>query len=393
MLQTDFLFIYGRTPHLARYEARIVYPNASFTQITDECDWVQGIDIQPSEIMKRLGGIIRVAKEIQIVPEATKDTISEAIKADISGQTHINFIISVFGDLSVPNNFPKLIKQELQQKEIIARFMLPTGDHVASAAQVSKRDVTEYLLIKIEKGIVLARTLAVQDSSSWSHRDYERPIADAKRGMLPLKVARMVVNIAVGEVGSDKTCADPFCGMGTIPGEGLLLGTKWYASDVSPEAIEGTQRNLHWLSGQYNLEANRVDVFVCDAVHLSQKIPELSLDAIVTEPFLGNPAIGEGKITQQKDISNILKGLEKLYIGCLKEWYPLLKHSGKIVIALPVIKRGEHKETVKKLIDSCENLGYSIEAGPFIYSRPDAIVQRNFFVFRKGNKPETSIMK
>lgn len=393
MPQTDLLFIYGRTPHLARYEARMVYPNASYTQITDECDWAQGIDVQPSDVMKRLGGIIRVAKEIQVVPDVTEKLIAEAIKADLSEQTHLNFIISVFGEVSIPNNLPQLIKHELQQKGIIARFMLPTSDHVASAAQVSKSKVTEYLLIKVEKGILLARTLAVQDSSSWSHRDYERPVADAKRGMLPLKVARMVVNIAIGEDGLDKTCADPFCGMGTIPGEGLLLGTKWYASDISLDAIEGTQKNLRWLSGQYNLTSNQADIFVCDAVHLSQKIPELSLDAIVTEPFLGNPAIGEGKIHEKKEILNILKGLEKLYIGCLKEWYPLLKDSGKIVMALPVIIRGEHKETVKKLIDSCENLGYSIEAGPFSYSRPEAKVQRNFFVFKKGNKPETIIIK
>ena len=78
-----------------------------------------------------------------------------------------------------------------------------------------------------------------------------------------------------------------------------------------------------------------------------------------------------------------MKGLEKLYIGCLRDWHAILKPKGKIVIALP--KYSIHNKTyfVKKVIDSCEMLGYTTIVGPIEYSRPQAVVRREFYIFQK----------
>jgi hypothetical protein len=38
---------------------------------------------------------------------------------------------------------------------------------------------------------------------------------------------------------------------------------------------------------------------------------------------------------------------------------------------------------VKKVIDSCETLGYSIVDGPYSYGRPGATVTRKFYLLKK----------
>lgn len=384
MVDNSLLFIYGRTPELARYEAQSVYPHAEFTQLTNECDWVQKITVSPKESMDRLGGIIRVAQEIEIIEELTPELIAKSILKDQKDSTEeISFILSTLGNTPLPSRISHVVKTILHDAGRSSRYVLPSKQPLASAAQVYNRKTLEYLCISLPKGVLIARTQAVQDSTSWSKRDFDRPYADAKRGMLPLKVARMVVNIAAGEQIEGRTFADPFCGMGTIISEGLFLGGRWYGSDVSEKAVFATEKNVNWLKVHTSVSFEMPVLFVGDAVHLSKNIAPNSLDAIVTEPFLGNPSLGEGKITENIDIHNILKGLDKMYIGSFKNWYNLLKDGGKIVIAVPLIQRGEHKQTVKKLIDTCETLGYSIEAGPFEYSRPNAIVKRHFYIFKK----------
>jgi tRNA G10 N-methylase Trm11 len=200
--------------------------------------------------------------------------------------------------------------------------------------------------------------------------------------MLPPKAARMVVNIGLGADALGKTLLDPFCGMGTIPGEAVLRGSVAMGSDNAKEAIEKAKKNSIWLRNS-DSTLPPITYFVSDATHVSENIRKGTIDAIVTEPFMGSPNLGLGKITDKKEIRNAVKGLEKLYIGCLREWHDLLKTNGVIVMALPEIELGKTKYFVKNVIDSCETLGYTTSDGPLPYSRPQATVRRMFYKFIK----------
>jgi predicted SAM-dependent methyltransferase len=68
----------------------------------------------------------------------------------------------------------------------------------------------------------------------------------------------------------------------------------------------------------------------------------------------------------------------------LKEWGLVLKSGGIVVIAIPSFSVGGRVYSVKKAVDTCENLGYTKHLGPVTYGRPHAIVQRNFFVLQKN---------
>jgi len=98
---------------------------------------------------------------------------------------------------------------------------------------------------------------------------------------------------------------------------------------------------------------------------------------------MGTPRLGEHQVDDDK-IKNIVKGLEKLYLGCFREWYKILKSGGTIMIALPTIVGKRGKYSVKKVIDTCENLGYTKVLGPIAYGRPQAIVIRDFYLFKKN---------
>ena len=261
-----------------------------------------------------------------------------------------------------------------------------------SSDVITKQHVFEFVVFPYRGKFGVVATLVVQDFEAWAKRDRGRPHADPKAGMLPPKVARMMVNIADSPLSSrppsrdpvekedgfrgkpgmtKKTLLDPFCGMGTILAEALLQGWNVIGSDQSPRVIKKAEENLLWL-----LPSDKNwKLFVSDATHVSEKIE--TVDAIVTEPFLGKPNISD------TNVRDIVTGLEKLYIGCLKDWAIVLKRDAKIVIVFPKFIIGGKTYVVKKAIDSCETLGYTKVLGPIEYSRPQAIVRREFYVFKK----------
>ena len=68
----------------------------------------------------------------------------------------------------------------------------------------------------------------------------DKPYRDMRRGMLPPKLARSLVNLAIGAKSpSDMTILDPFCGTGTVLMEAMLLGTHVVGTDLAPAVFMG----------------------------------------------------------------------------------------------------------------------------------------------------------
>jgi tRNA G10 N-methylase Trm11 len=165
-------------------------------------------------------------------------------------------------------------------------------------------------------------------------------------------------------------------------GEALLRGVNSIGGDIDAETIQKAKKNISWLLATYDVKTN-ARLYVADATHIANDLGQVLVDAIVTEPFLGTTRMGEGKITDPSAVADIVRGLDKLYIGCLKHWLSVLKPKGFVVMAIPSFSVGKRVYSVKKVVDTCEILGYTKHLGPITYGRPHAIVQRNFFVFQK----------
>jgi len=382
----SYLFFLGRSTDLAEAELSVFFPNAiklsdTLFQVDQDEFTSRGTQLPISEALKVLGGVVKIAEILGVEPAVTAMNIVKYLLP--LGETKITFGISTYEGVSfVSQSMYQEVKEILEQESRKVRFVMPKEHHILSSVAVSKQDVTELNIVSYENTCLFSKTIAIQEFEEWASRDYDRPYFDSKKGMLPPKAARMAVNIALGSEPTGKTLLDPFCGMGTIPGEAVLLGAIPMGSDNDKEAIEKAKKNSIWLRSN-DAKLPPITYFVSDATHISDQIRKETIDAIVTEPFMGTPKLGEGKITDKKDIRNALKGLEKLYIGCLREWHGLLKPNGVIVMAFPDIIIANTVFSVKNVIDSCETLGYTKQLGPLGYSRPQAVVRRMFYVLRK----------
>jgi tRNA G10 N-methylase Trm11 len=158
-------------------------------------------------------------------------------------------------------------------------------------------------------------------------------------------------------------------------------------SDHDPQAVHATRDNLTWLAGRFGIDPSGIgEVFCADATHVSQALSEKNIDLIVSEPFMGSTKIGDRKSSiSTKKIKNVVKGLEKLYIGALKDWKRVLRPGGSVVIALPQYHVSGHTFFVKRVVDTCENVGYTKALGPIEYSRVGATVRRKFYILQKTN--------
>jgi tRNA G10 N-methylase Trm11 len=281
---------------------------------------------------------------------------------------------------------------------------LPLRERILSTVSVDKNKLLtngfEVVLAIGKETVYIGKTLAVQDYESYSFRDYSRPNRDSRSGMIPPKLAKMMINLSGKD--RNKLILDPFCGSGTILGELVLLGyRKIIGSDISNKAVDDSKININWLFDEYN-EVNRdkhnVKIMKSDATTISKVIEYKSIDAIVTEPFLGSPK----KKFSLNQVNQEIKELEHLYLKTFSEFKKILNHSGIVVIISPIFKcQGEffnlsilkdikrfgfkqrnflpHKYLNPKNLDIL-NLEIT-DRNSIIYYRPDQTVSREIFLF------------
>lgn len=334
------------------------------------------LDIQ--SLINTLGGTVKIAT---LGEKATVKNFIEklltVLRNESIGKGKLVFGISTVGSREEAQKFliPKTLKDRLSNENIASRYVLPSKSDELSSSQVSLADLTELYVVWLDSEIEIGKTIETQDFRGFSYRDYQRPFSDPKEGMLPLKVARMMLNLAFTKpLKSTLWVLDPFCGSGTIAMEAMMLGINSISSDHSQKKVIGTKKNLQWLIREEKLNTNW-QVFQSDATKVSKNLPR-KVDAVVTEPYLG-PV----KLTVEK-IPDIVKGLNKLYLGAIKDWRALLKSKGRVVMVLPEFNVDAFVKRADLVIDRCENLGYTLVAGPFEYDRPQTKVKRLIIVLQ-----------
>jgi tRNA G10 N-methylase Trm11 len=292
-------------------------------------------EIQPQEEIKQMGGVIKIA---QVLEEGCFD-ISECLEGHLpeKNEGKFKFGLSVYGKIS-SEKIKKIAmgaKQSLKSKGISCSWVESRGKNLSSVAVEQNKLISrgaEFILIKKENKSILAKTEAIQPFKELSFRDYGRPARDSQSGMIPPKLAQIMINLGAGK-SRDKIFLDPFCGSGTILMEALLSGFEQViGSDVSAKAISDTQKNVEWLNGEFLTEQEiPLELFNSDALKLPQQIGFGKVDLIVTEPYLGP----QSKI---KNTSKVKNELDRLYSQAIKELGKILKKDGVIVMVWPVFK-------------------------------------------------------
>ena len=101
------------------------------------------------------------------------------------------------------------------------------------------------------------RVIGVQDIDAYAKRDQARPARDARVGMLPPKLAQILINLC-GPLKAGSMILDPFCGTGVVLQEAMLMGYRAYGTDLSERMINYTKRNLDWLLGSENIQSEGI---------------------------------------------------------------------------------------------------------------------------------------
>lgn len=299
--------------------------------------------IEPAKIIKTMGGVIKIGL-IADETDFNNQAITEKIKNLMDEKEKIGkfkYGISYYGKKRINLKiFGMEIKKYLKEKNIPCRWVTSREINLSSVV-VEQNKLTfpgiEIVLIQNNEKILIGRTLAVQPFKELSFRDYGRPARDDYAGMLPPKLAQIMINLAANsdsaETGSSRSdifILDPFCGSGTILTEALLMGYKnLIGSDISSQAVEDTKKNIEWIKTQFHISGPAINIKNQNATELSKFIKPQSIDAIITEPYLG-PSRGK------TDFKKIVPKLEQLYAKSLSEFKKILKPGGKIVMIWPV---------------------------------------------------------
>lgn len=343
------------------------------------------LEVDEKKLINNLGGTIKIGA--QIAKNLSESELLSAMEEDLKEQTgKITFGISSYSKEANANdieNWGKQLKRNLKSTGRSVRYVFKRESDLSSVT-VEKNDLTErgreFLVFKKANQYSLAKTIAVQPFENFSARDFGRPGRDSASGMLPPKLAMMLVNLT--ESSLDGTILDPFCGSGTVLSESFLLGYKnIIGTDLSSKAVADAQQNIDWTKTQNQQISSAVKIFSADAQSISQSIVPNSVDAIATEPYLGKPFKGAEEKAE----------LLTIYKNAFSEFKKIMRPRGHIVFIIPrFLVKGQWVIISNELRSHAESLGFKVDpllpneisSSPFIlYSRPQQYVGREIWRF------------
>ncbi len=338
----NFLIL-GNNTALSLAEILSFFKNAQNGKLLNKDVFIFDGDLNPS-VIKNLGGVIKIGqvlKEINILKKQDLGRIILSFFDKEKIKNKFKFGMSNYTQIKIDEKrLAMFLKKELKKQGIASRWVSGKSKHLSSVIVeenfLKNKNGAEFVLLQDKNKILLAQTIAVQDFKNLSKRDYGRPKRDDYSGMIPPKLAQIMINLSGAK--KNETILDPFCGSGTIVNEAVLAGYKnIFASDISKKAIKDAQENLKYLVKNFGVKNDfKVRFFTVGAEKISQEIKKNSVQAIVSEPFLGPQ---RGKLEIQK----VLKDLNALYSSALSEFFRILKRGGRVVMVWPVFVFGRKK--------------------------------------------------
>ncbi|MDP2812513.1 MAG: DNA methyltransferase, partial [bacterium] len=247
-----YIFIFGTWPEISKKEIASILNSADDgLEISGPNFAVYKTKKTAEELQKILGGTVKIAKfikKIDDLEELDSRTWQSYLNLDANKKTHFGF--SLYNDSWKNHKQIDLLacelKKNLKGQGYKARYVSSRQKELSSVI-VKKNELLgqELVIIKNDPSFILGITQSVQDFASYSSRDFSRPERDDRSGMLPPKLAQMMINLAGAD--RNKVILDPFCGSGTVLQEALLLGFKEiYGADISQKAISDSQENINW---------------------------------------------------------------------------------------------------------------------------------------------------
>lgn len=385
------VLILGRQPALGLAELESLYGADKLRPIGGNAAL---LNVDSKEVnLARLGGTVKVCKLLSELNTASwhdiHDFLIKAVPDHLQylPEGKLHFGLSVYG---LPVSLKHLNASGLTVKKTIKAAgrsvrLVPNTSLYLNSAQVLHNRLTgplgwELVFVRDGTKTLCAQTVAEQDIGAYAGRDQKRPKRDPRVGMLPPKLAQIIINLAANQ-SEPTSILDPFCGTGVILQEALLLGCNVYGTDIEPRMIDYSKVNLEWLSTRYDLSGLTYLLETGDAI----KYDWQTFDTLASETYLGRPFSAPPRSDLLEEVIHDVNVIHKKFLQNITRQ---TKHGFRLCIAVPAWKASAGFRHLPTL-DHLEKLGYNrisfvhVHNRNLIYHREGQIVGRELVVLQR----------
>ena len=396
-----FIAIIGRQPEISIAELEAVYGAKNIQKISNQAATVNCDNFS----IDNLGGTIKCGQVITKIKsqksghntllQASKIIVEKYTKKLSHSQKKITLGISFYGNKTDPRNVQKIgiiLKNNLKKSGVSLR-LIPNKTAALSTATSHNNKLgrseakIEIIIAKNVYGdLIIAESRGAQNINLYTQRDRGRPKRDAFVGMLPPKLAQIMINLS-GAKPNDYLW-DPFCGTGTVLQEAALIGVNAYGSDLSDKMVSYTTENMNWVEKTFSTntfwQAHQADA---TSVKLTDEQKE-QIYRIVCETYLGQPFSAP---PSPEKLHEVVGNCNHIISDFLQNIRSQIRPDTTLCIAVPAWQNREGKFTHLPLIKNLKKLGYQqIIDKNLLYYREDQVVAREILVLKPADIAKTA---
>lgn len=425
-----YIAILGRQPSLGMAELERTFGDVSWFSDQSAVIATDSFDIE------RLGGTLKAGRVVAQLPggdwrRASMQLVKAYTSAWSGHDGKITLGISAYGFDVSPREVQKtgiVLKGKLKDSGVSLR-LIPNAEPALNTAASHHNKLglsnnkVELLVIRSKSGkIIIAESVGAQNITALARRDQERPKRDAFVGMLPPKLAQIMINLAYpssysedqrvsvadehlqpesnqaakplirpgakpfvrndGSGDPHPRILDPFCGTGVILQESLLLGYDAYGTDLSDKMIDYSRTNLDWIKTISHAEGN-YEVVQGDAMTTTWQQP---IDAVACESYLGQPFSAPPSPAK---LTEVRGNCDHIISTFLKNIGSQLASGTPLCVGIPAWRSTDGTFTHLPLINKLEQLGYAqvslknVRSSELLYYREDQVVARELLILTK----------
>lgn len=381
----------GRQPNLGMAELEHLYGGENVAWFSDATALIKNDSFN----IDRLGGTQKAGRVILELShgdwrQASMKLVQHYTKKWQNYEGKITLGISAYGFPVSSREVQKtgiILKQKLKDSSGSLR-LIPNAEPALNTAAshhnklgLSENKV-ELLIVRTKNDkVIIAESIGAQNITSLARRDQGRPKRDAFVGMLPPKLAQIIINLGVSQ--NTRRILDPFCGTGVILQEAALMGHDVYGTDLADKMVDYSKANLEWLSSTYHITFTPT-LHQGDAMTTKWQPP---IDAVVGESYLGQPFSAPPSPSK---LAEVRRNCNHIITSFLKNIGDQLTSGTTLCIAIPAWKDTNGTFTHLPLANQLETLGFSqyafrhVRSSELLYYREDQVVARELLVLTKA---------
>lgn len=387
--------ILGRQPALSIAELERCFGSNVVTPFSRETAVIETSNFDVSN----LGGIQKAGTTITTLNTKNWNDVRNYILRYYEEKWHnidykITLGISAYGIKANQKDIQKmgvLLKSKLKKQNVSMRLIPNTEPALNTATSHHNKlglspNKIEIIIVSNGNGkVIIAESVGAQNITALARRDQQRPKRSAFVGMLPPKLARMMVNYAIGDMLHEKkklTILDPFCGTGVALQEALLLNCNVYGTDIQEKMVDYTTKNLEWLKETHHTNGS-FTIKYGDAMSTKWQEP---VDAIVCETYLGQPFSAPPSPQKLKEV---VGNCNHIIGSFLNNLHKQIDKETRICIAVPCWKNKDDTFTHLPLTRRLQAYGFErtalhhVSQHQLLYYRENQVVARELLILQK----------